>query len=187
MFVYKDIAASIANLGNEKQQLSECVRSDKNNNNNKKHVSFDGNLGELKRYFYCPDSDKIPLLHVSRLNIYLSVGFSINLHMLSLTYYTSCTPSCCFNQIYLVYRLQNYGHVMSCDGWSYHTAPVNATKPCTNGDVRLAGVLSSNQGRVEICYNNQWGTVCDNSFNNIDASVVCRQLGFPAIGEQVQM
>ena len=76
---------------------------------------------------------------------------------------------------------------MSCDGWSYYTAPVNATKPCTNGDVRLAGGLSSNQGRVEICYNNQWGTVCDNSFNNIDARVVCRQLGFPAIGEQVQM
>ena len=63
---------------------------------------------------------------------------------------------------------------------------MNVTKPCTNGDVRLAGGLSSNQGRVEICYNNQWGTVCDNSFNNIDASVVCRQLGFPAIGEQVQ-
>ena len=63
---------------------------------------------------------------------------------------------------------------------------MNATKPCTNGDVRLAGVLSSNQGRVEICYNNQWGTVCDNSFTNVDARVVCRQLGFPAIGEPVQ-
>ena len=40
MFVYKDIAASIANLANEKQYLSECVES------KKKHVSFDSNLGE---------------------------------------------------------------------------------------------------------------------------------------------
>ena len=70
--------------------------------------------------------------------------------------------------------------------WFYHTAPVNATTPCTNGDVRLADGLSSNQGRVEICYNNQWGTVCDNYFTNIDARVVCRQLGFPALGEQEQ-
>ena len=74
-----------------------------------------------------------------------------------------------------------------CVANCFITAPVNATTPCTNGDVRLAGGLSSNQGRVEICYNNQWGTVCDNSFTNIDARVVCRQLGFPALGEQEQI
>ena len=67
------------------------------------------------------------------------------------------------------------------------TAPVNATTPCTNGDIRLVGGLSSNQGRVEICYINQWGTVCHNSFTNIDARVVCRQLGFPALGEDTHV
>ena len=65
------------------------------------------------------------------------------------------------------------------------TVPVNATVPCANGAVRLVGGSDSHEGRVEICYNNQWGTVCDNFFSSIDARVVCRQLGHPVLGEDV--
>ena len=53
---------------------------------------------------------------------------------------------------------------------------------CGNGDIRLVGGQSSFEGRIEVCWNNEWGTVCDDeivSQEAIDnfATVVCRQLG----------
>ena len=57
------------------------------------------------------------------------------------------------------------------------------TENCTQGQVRLAGGQSQNEGRVEVCANNLWGTVCDDNFDNREAEVVCRQLGYDAIGK----
>ena len=52
---------------------------------------------------------------------------------------------------------------------------------CTEGAIRLQGGTTT-QGRVEICHNNDWGTVCDDSWGTPDAQVACRQLGFPTTG-----
>ena len=53
------------------------------------------------------------------------------------------------------------------------TQPAN----CTDGDVRLMGGIDSSEGIVEICINSAWGTVCSNLFDDVDAGVVCQQLG----------
>ena len=56
--------------------------------------------------------------------------------------------------------------------------------PCTTGQLRLAGGNIQNEGRVEICMNSAWGTVCDGSWGSADATVVCKQLGYSVQGEQ---
>ena len=48
---------------------------------------------------------------------------------------------------------------------------------CSDGDVRLSGGSSSNQGLLEVCINHAWGTVCNNRFSSEEALVACRQLG----------
>ena len=59
--------------------------------------------------------------------------------------------------------------------------------PCQDGYIRLRGGQNSTEGRVEICFNNQWGTVCDDFWDDNDATVVCTQLGLPSEGKLISI
>ena len=51
---------------------------------------------------------------------------------------------------------------------------------CIDGDVRIGGTPS-----VEVCSNHTWSVLCDNDLTLEDAAVICRQLGYSALGEHI--
>ena len=55
---------------------------------------------------------------------------------------------------------------------------------CVDGDVRLIphNSYTALNGRVEVCVNGTWGTICSDFFDDKDASVVCKQLGYSPYG-----
>ena len=57
------------------------------------------------------------------------------------------------------------------------------TALCSDGNIRLEGGTLEEEGRVEICMNEAWGTVCNHSFTSADVNVVCKQLGYSRYSE----
>ena len=58
--------------------------------------------------------------------------------------------------------------------YSFPTDPgTTAEANCSDGDIRLAGGSNPLEGRVEICFNRAWGTVCSKGFGEGEAQVVC--------------
>lgn len=54
---------------------------------------------------------------------------------------------------------------------------------CNDGDLRLRDGVCEREGRVEVCLDDRWGTICDDGWGSNEASVVCGQLNFSREGE----
>ena len=71
-----------------------------------------------------------------------------------------------------------------CCGHQYDVG-VSCLPSCTSGDIRLVGGSTYMEGRVEICHNGRWGTVCDREWDIEDAYVICKTMGLPWRGQYI--
>ena len=66
---------------------------------------------------------------------------------------------------------------------SLHIISVNCSIVCSDGDLWLVNGSVPSEGRVEVCVDGQWGTVCGWRTTPLNAQVACRQLGYGELCE----
>ena len=55
----------------------------------------------------------------------------------------------------------------------------------TSSGFLSGGGSNQYEGRVEVCINDQWGTVCSDFWSGLDATIVCKQLGYSYTGSEL--
>ena len=107
--------------------------------------------GNEKDLFSCPQNSRSNCAHYKNAGVYCYGKF----HIIQLSLST-----------YSWYMIIMHAYML---GRTYDT--------CQEGDLRLANESADGLGgRVEVCLDDFWGTVCDDGWDMRDATTVCRQL-----------
>ena len=56
---------------------------------------------------------------------------------------------------------------------------------CTDYDIVLFGGTADSEGQIGVCINNTYATICDDFWDELDAQVVCRQIGLDNSGHAI--
>ena len=71
-----------------------------------------------------------------------------------------------------------YNLLYSCFVFFFDLYALLNIDSCYNGEVRLVGGETDAEGRVEICNNGKWETVCGKYWTETNTAIVCRHLGY---------
>ena len=128
-------------------------------------------------------SDKLPIL-LNKVRCQTSDYLVILQCSYNTTISSSCTSSddlsvTCCKSLYITAHVTT----SSCYSDGYCFAFVDSQRiwdnpKAYNGQVRLTGGDTVNQGLVEVYCNGQWSTVCGDGFSPSGANTVCKQLGY---------
>lgn len=77
--------------------------------------------------------------------------------------------------------INNYGNMIFLKYFVFFSATLSSS--CKDGSVRLINGTSSNDGQIEVCVNGIWGGVCDDNWSQVEANLVCNQLGHTCEGK----
>ena len=83
--------------------------------------------------------------------------------------------NCTYTKLSLQRSLQDYTSIAAvlCQGSANQS---NNSNECTSGEVRLANSSNNIEGRVEVCTEKIWVSVCDSYWGRFETRLFCKQL-----------
>ena len=87
------------------------------------------------------------------------------------------------NQLMNGYRYHTYGLLQISFCINHLTGMTRVWDDPYSGHIRLQGGNYTSEGLVEIYCNNEFGTICDDNFDQNAADTVCRQLGYTSAAD----